>query len=165
MQLCAVALAEEWHSLPPQPQRLPVNASRNLKREKRVAEKAQQQGPVAEGDALTYERGLNHPVVAIEGIDADVEIAAGHRQLKCEVGVERDERRHIEELAGTAAEGVTLKLLRAHQVALALTEGIGDLAHHMRRVPLTVVAEVEGDGVEDVAERAHQSGEGDAGDR
>ena len=143
---------------------MPVDEGDDAQGDERILEGEAREIRVGERDAVAGERGEQDRAVAFAVVNVDVELLAGDAELEVEGKVERGEGGDVEVLWHDAAEAaVRVEVLGAEQERLLFAEGVTNLGDGAERAVLGVEAEVERDGVEDVAENAAVREEQNAG--
>ena len=149
---------------PPELQRVPVDERDDAQRDEWILEREAREVRIGQRDAAAGERGEEDRVVAFAVVDVEVELFAGDAELEVEGEIKRGEGRDVKMFRHDTVEtSVGAEVFRAEEEGLLFAEGVADFGDGAERSVLGIEAEVERDGVEDVAEDAAVREEEDAG--
>lgn len=144
---------------------MPVNQEHHLQGDKGEAETVGYQRTGAQGNLFTGqagpEEGRFRPLFVIIHIEGNPVL--WQLRLDFENLIQIGEGGNIEEFRVGLPEFFLLKILPLQEKRFQLTEGVVYLDNHCQRLILLIVAEVEADGIEDVAEGPEVGQQGDAG--
>src|SRR6187200_657169 len=132
-------------SLPPECERLPINANEDALRHQRKAEEAATEIGSRPFPAIQPQRGVKKRLARVEVFDANSQALAGYRKLPAIIDFHWHERRNMKFLANEsrALLGACLDILAAKDVAVPLSPGsVVDLSHDCLQL-LAVIAEAK----------------------
>ncbi|EEF23504.1 conserved hypothetical protein [Ricinus communis] len=122
-----------------------------------MGQRRPQHRAVAQGLAPPGEAGRQHPPGVVVDVDPHPHPLARRRDLERVAQVHRQEGRDVEGLvAGLDHQPVVARGGRQH-IVVALAEGVADRIDHRRQPPLAVVAEIDRERIEAVAQQARHA--------
>jgi len=126
-----------------------------------MAEDRLDQGPVRHVRALAREACGQQQALVVEHRHADADPVAGGQQIELVVQVHRHKGRDMEALATGLADALVGRGLDRQHIVVLLAEGVADGMDGRRQPPVAIVAEIDAQRIEAMAQQARHAQQGD----